>query len=110
MEKIKRLIPKTPKSEEKVLLTFQDGKKAELPIYRPVLGAPMIDIQNLHKETGHFTYDPGFTCSGSCASTITYIDADKGQLMYRGYDIADLAENCSYSNISLIIVLGWPNF
>jgi citrate synthase len=48
----------------------------------------------------------GFTCSGSCASTITYIDGDKGELRYRGYNIADLAEKCSYMEVCYLLIYG----
>lgn len=53
-----------------------------------------------------FTYDPGFTATGSCASTITYIDGDKGQLLYRGYKIEDLAEYSSFMEVCYLMIYG----
>ena len=59
-------------------------------------GPKMIDIRDLYQKTGMFTFDPGYTATGSCVSSITYIDGDKGELLYRGYKIQDLAENCTF--------------
>ena len=56
----------------------------------------MIDIRKLYGQTGKFTYDPGFLSTASCQSTITYIDGDKGELLYRGYPIEQLATQCDF--------------
>ena len=56
----------------------------------------MIDIRNLYRDTGMFTFDPGFMSTGSCASAITYINGEKGYLWYRGYDIQDLASGSTF--------------
>lgn len=66
----------------------------------------MIDIRKLYQQCGHFTYDPGFTATGSCASTITYIDGAKGELRYRGYDIKDLAENSTFMEVCYLLIYG----
>ena len=63
-------------------------------------------IRNLYSKTGHFTYDPGFNCTGSCASKITEIDGEKGRLSYRGYDIRDLALNCNYLEVCFLLLYG----
>ena len=63
----------------------------ELPIYKGTIGPDVIDIRKLYAQTGKFTYDPGFLSTASCNSTITYIDGDKGELLYRGYPIEQLA-------------------
>ena len=64
-----------------------DGKDHELPIYSPTAGPDVIDIRKLYAQAGVFTYDPGFTSTASCDSTITYIDGGKGELLHRGYPI-----------------------
>ena len=64
----------------------------ELPIYKGTIGPDVIDIRKLYAQTGKFTYDPGFLSTASCNSTITYIDGDKGELLYRGYPIEQLAD------------------
>ena len=79
-------------STEKATLTFSDGTPTlELPIYKGSVGPDVIDIRALYGKTGKFTYDPGFLSTASCNSTITYIDGDKGELLYRGYPIEQLA-------------------
>ena len=68
-----------------------DGKTAKLPIVNGKLGPKVIDVRALYKDTGMFTFDPGFMSTASCESKITYIDGDEGVLMHRGYSIEDLA-------------------
>ena len=63
----------------------------ELPVYKGTIGPDVIDIRKLYAQTGKFTYDPGFLSTAVCNSTITYIDGDKGELLYRGYPIEQLA-------------------
>ena len=65
-----------------------------------------IDIRNLYKSSGYFTFDPGYTCTGSCVSQITSINGKKGQLTYRGYDIKELANNCSYLEVCYLLLYG----
>jgi len=73
-------------SDVKATLSFSDGSPSmELPIYKGTVGPDVIDIRKLYGQTGKFTYDPGFLSTASCNSTITYIDGDKGELLYRGY-------------------------
>jgi citrate synthase len=66
------------------------GKQAEMPVKSGTHGTDLIDIRRLHPELGYFTYDPGFSSTGSCQSDITYIDGDQGVLLYRGYPIEQL--------------------
>src|SRR5688572_31134035 len=80
---------------DQVTLTAGD-KSVILPVQHPVLGASCVDIAKLPKETGMFTYDPGFTATASCKSAITYIDGDEGVLLYRGYPIEQLAEKSNF--------------
>lgn len=92
-------------SSDKAVLSV-GGKQVELPIYSGTEGPDVIDISTLYKETGHFTFDPGFLATASCESSITYIDGDEGILRYRGYDIDDLAENCSYLDVCHLLLYG----
>ncbi len=92
-------------SSDKAVLSV-GGKQVDLPIYSGTEGPDVIDISTLYKETGHFTFDPGFLATASCESSITYIDGDEGILRYRGYDIDDLAENCSYLDVCHLLLYG----
>ena len=75
-------------AEKLATLSFTDGTpSADFPINSGTVGPDVIDIRPLYSKTGKFTYDPGFMSTGSCSSKITYIDGDKGVLMYRGYPI-----------------------
>jgi len=82
------------------------GKKVDLDILDPTMGSSTIDIRKLHKELGLFTYDPGFQATASCKSDITYIDGDKGVLLYRGYPIEQLAEKSGYLETSYLLIYG----
>ncbi len=78
----------------------------ELPIYSGSKGAPGIDVRGLHKASGHFTFDPGFTSTCSTESQITFIDGGKGQLLYRGFPIEQLAENSSFLEVAYLLING----
>ena len=69
-----------------------EGKTYDLPIFKGSLGAPGVDVRSLYKQSGHFTFDPGYTSTCSTESQITFIDGGEGQLLYRGYDVEKLAE------------------
>ncbi|MDD2780508.1 citrate synthase [Sulfuricurvum sp.] len=73
-------------------------------ILHPTIGPDVIDVRTLYNDTGMFTYDPGFTSTASCSSSITYIDGEKGELSYRGYDISDLALKKSYLDVAYLIL------
>jgi len=105
-ERNNKLAPVIPESKEKCKLTLPDGTEVELNILEGVLGPKMIDIRDLYQKTGLFTFDPGFTASGSCASAITFIDGNKGQLLYRGYSIKDLADNCTFIETCFLLLYG----
>lgn len=81
-------------------------KNVDLPVLKPTLGNDCIDIAKLTKETGLFTYDSGFTATASCKSAITYIDGDKGVLLYRGYPIEQLAANSSFLEVAYLLMNG----
>ena len=72
-------------SDAKATLSFSDGSPSiEFPIYKGSIGPDVIDIRKLYGSSGKFTYDPGFMSTAACNSSITYIDGDKGELLYRG--------------------------
>jgi citrate synthase len=94
-------------SDVKATLSFSDGSPSmDLPIYKGSVGPDVIDIRKLYAQTGKFTYDPGFLSTASCQSAITYIDGDKGELLYRGYPIEQLAENCDFLETCYLLLNG----
>ncbi|CAG35817.1 citrate synthase [Desulfotalea psychrophila] len=96
---------------EKFATLSLDGKQYSLPIIESTTGEKAIDIRSLLKDTGHITLDRGFMNTASCFSSITYLDGDKGILNYRGYSIEDLAANCSFVEVSYLILHGeLPNY
>ncbi len=86
-------------------LTIGD-KTFEFPILEGSVGPEVIDIRSLYAKTGMFTYDPGFTSTAATDSTITYIDGDKGELMYRGYPIDQLADKSNYLEVCYLLLYG----
>lgn len=94
-------------SDVKATLSFSDGSpNMELPIYKGTIGPDVIDIRKLYAQTGKFTYDPGFLSTASCNSSITYIDGDKGELLYRGYPIEQLAVQCDFLETCYLLLYG----
>ena len=94
-------------SDVKATLSFSDGSPSmDLPIYKGTIGPDVIDIRKLYAQTGKFTYDPGFLSTAACQSTITYIDGDKGELLYRGYPIEQLAEHCDFMDVCYLLLNG----
>ncbi|MFT5588202.1 MAG: citrate synthase [Bradyrhizobium sp.] len=88
-------------------LSFSDGSPSlEMPIYKGTVGPDVIDIRKLYGATGKFTYDPGFMSTAACNSAITYIDGDKGELLYRGYPIEQLAVNCDFLETCYLLLNG----
>ena len=81
-------------------------KNYSFPIYEGTIGPEVIDVSKLYAEAGIFTYDPGFTSTGSCESKITYIDGDEGILLYRGYPIDDLAEHGDFLETCYLLLYG----
>ena len=82
------------------------GKSIEMPIHSPTLGPDVVDIRKLYTEADVFTYDPGFTSTAACESAITYIDGDKGELLYRGYPIEQLADGSNYLEVCFLLLYG----
>jgi citrate synthase len=87
------------------ILTLGD-KKIELPRISGEIGPNVLDIRELYAKTENFTFDPGFTSTASCESAITYIDGDKGELLYRGYPIDQLAEKSNFIEVCFLLLYG----
>jgi citrate synthase len=87
-------------------LTDPSGKITEFPVLSGTMGPDVIDIRKLYDQTDHFTFDPGYTSTGSCESKITFIDGDKGVLLHRGYKIEDLAEKSDFMEVSYLMLHG----
>lgn len=83
-----------------------NGSSYELPVFSPTVGPDVIDIRKLYAQAGVFTYDPGFTSTASCDSTITFIDGDKGELLHRGYPIDQLAGKSHYLEVCYLLLYG----
>ncbi len=96
-----------PKTDKTFTLTNdQSGKSVKLPVLEGRQGPPVIDIRKLYAQTGHFTFDPSFTATGSCKSRLTFIDGEKGILEHRGYSISDLAEKSSFLEVAHLLLYG----
>ena len=91
---------------DKIQINRNNKKIAELDILKGSLGPDVIDVRNLHKQTGFFTYDPSYGATSSCESSITFIDGDKGILLYRGYPIEQLAEESTFLEIAYLLLKG----
>jgi len=92
-------------STKSATLTIGD-KTVELPMFTPTSGPDVIDIRKLYAQAGVFTYDPGFTSTAACDSTITFIDGDEGILTHRGYEIGDLAAKSHYLEVCYLLLYG----
>jgi citrate synthase len=93
-------------SKDAYTLTSPDGKTSELPVHKGTVGPDVIDIGHLYREQHAFTYDPGFVSTGSCDSKITYIDGEKGVLMYRGYPVEQLADKSNFIEVAYLLLYG----
>ena len=94
-------------STKNVDVQASDGSfKAEFPTFKGTLGPDVIDVRSLYKQTGCFTFDPGFLATASCESKITYIDGEAGILLYRGYPIQQLAEKSNFLEVSYLLLNG----
>ena len=93
-------------TERKATLSIEGQAPVEFPIMSPTHGNDTIDIRTLGAKTGLFTYDSGFLSTASCKSTVTFIDGDVGQLLYRGYPIEQLAEQCNFLEVTYLLKNG----
>ena len=82
------------------------GKKYDFPILEPTIGPDVVDISTFYPNTGMFTFDRGFTSTANCRSKITFIDGEKGKLMYRGYDISYLATQKTFLDTVMLLLDG----
>src|SRR5499425_226655 len=87
-------------------LAIGSNQRAEMPIRSGTIGPDVIDVGRLYRDTGCFTYDPGFTSTANCSSRITYIDGDVGVLLYRGYPIEQLAEKSTFMEVAYLLLIG----
>ena len=83
-----------------------DGKEYELPVYSPTAGPDVVDIRKLYAQADVFTYDPGYTSTAACDSTITFIDGEEGVLLHRGYPIGQLAQKSHYLEVCYLLLYG----
>src|SRR5438552_14568105 len=94
-------------TDKNATLSFSDGSPTiSFPILPGTIGPQVVDIRPLYSKTRHFTYDPGFMSTAACTSSITYIDGDKGELLYRGYPIEQLAVNCDFLEVCYLLLKG----
>ncbi len=98
-------------NKEFATLTLPEKDPIQIPVITDNVGDKSIDVRNLRRETGYITYDPGFVNTGSCTSSICYIDGEEGILRYRGYDIEDLVNNCDFVEVAYLLIKGeLPNY
>ncbi|HYW92516.1 MAG TPA: citrate synthase [Gammaproteobacteria bacterium] len=94
-------------SDKKFILTQpENDARSDLPVREGTAGPATVEIGNLFREQGVFTYDPGFASTASCQSSITFIDGGEGVLLYRGYPIGQLAENSTFLEVAYLILYG----
>ena len=95
-------------SDQKTFTLTNDetGESMTLPVHEGTAGPPVIDVRRLYAETGHFTFDPSFTSTGSCKSRLTFIDGEEGVLMHRGYTIEELAEHSTFLEVAYLLLYG----
>jgi citrate synthase len=93
-------------TEQAFRLINPDGRELELPVHKGTTGPDVVDIGKLYREHGVFTYDPGFVATGSCKSDITFIDGEKGILMYRGYPVEQLAAHSNFIEVCYLLLYG----
>ncbi len=94
------------KSQDAYRLISPGGTEMELPVRHGTTGPDVRDIGRLYREQGVFTFDPGFVATGSCTSDITFIDGEKGVLMYRGYPVEQLAAHSSFIEVAYLLLHG----
>lgn len=97
----------SPGNENSItVIDNRNQKRVDLPIIHSECGPDVIDIRNLYRDSGFFTYDPGFTSTASCDSAITFIDGEKGILLHRGYSIEDLASHSDFLEVAYLLLFG----
>src|SRR5271156_4101113 len=98
---------KTASDDSRSKVTVLDGeRRLDLAVLHGSVGPSVVDVRKFYADTGRFTYHPGFTSTASCESKITFIDGDEGILLYRGYDIDDLARKSSFLEVAYLLMFG----
>jgi len=93
--------------QEVAILKYGNGQEHVINVRKGTFGNDkFLDIRDLNAKTGFFTYDPGFTCTGACASAITFIDGNKGICLYRGYPVSDLVEKSTFLEVAYLLIFG----
>ena len=95
-----------PDQETFTLTNDATGESIKLPVVEGTTGPKAIDVRKLYSQTGHFTFDPSFTSTGSCKSRLTFIDGEEGVLMHRGYSIEDLTEKSHFLEVAYLMLYG----
>src|SRR3954467_15872440 len=93
-------------ADKNATLKLPDGKSLDFPVLSGTTGPDVVDIRTLYGRSGMFTYGPGYLSTASCSSSITYIDGDAGQVLYRGYPIEQLAEQCNFLEVRYLLAYG----
>jgi citrate synthase len=93
-------------TDEHYTLTGPASAELELPVLTPTLGPKVVDVGRLYTDLGAFTYDPGYATTASCKSSITYVDGDAGELLYRGYPIEQLAKSSTFIEVAYLLLHG----
>ncbi|MEJ2120444.1 MAG: citrate synthase [Alphaproteobacteria bacterium] len=106
MSKAKASVETAGREDTVTLIDNSSNKSVDLDILSGTVGPRVIDIRKLYANTGYFTYDPGFTATGSTESKITFIDGDKGILLHRGYPIEELAEHSTFPEVCYLLLYG----
>jgi citrate synthase len=106
MSKAKANVEAVTQVDTVTLIDNSSNKSVDLPILSGTVGPRVIDIRKLYSNTGYFTYDPGFTATGSTESKITFIDGDEGVLLHRGYPIEELAEHSTFPEVCYLLLNG----
>jgi citrate synthase len=102
-----KTLPEKKKLDPKSTATITiNNKQVELPVFSGTMGPDVVDISKFYAQTGAFTYDPGYTSTGSCRSDITFIDGDEGVLLHRGYPIDQLAERGNFLETAHLLLYG----
>ena len=94
------------KQKGKSYILSSKSNNVKLPLLKGTLGPDVVDIRNLYKQFGIFSHDPGYMSTSSCDSKITFVDGDKGILLYRGYNAADLAEKSTFEEVAYLLIHG----
>ncbi len=97
---------KETQNDSITLIDNASGERFDFPRLQGTMGPDLIDVRDLYAKTGMFTFDPGFTSTANCASTITFIDGEKGVLLHRGYRIEDLANHCDFLEVAYLLIFG----